>query len=71
MSTQWQSAPQSPPGAYGGGASGPRAGLLDPVRRLILDGLIVGIPALILIFLVALISTSLAVVFYVLSGRRR
>ena len=26
MSTQWQSAPQAPPGAYSGGASGPRAG---------------------------------------------
>ena len=66
MSTQWQSAPQAPPGAYSSGASGPRAGFWIRFGAVILDALIVSIPALILIFLVALISTSLAVVFYVL-----
>jgi uncharacterized RDD family membrane protein YckC len=66
MTTEWQQAPQAPPGAYSSGPSGPRAGFWIRFGALILDGLIIGIPSLILIVIAAQISTGLAVLFYVL-----
>ena len=46
MSTQWQSAPQPPPGAYGGGGpSGPRAGFWIRFGAYLLDGIIYGVTA--------------------------
>jgi uncharacterized RDD family membrane protein YckC len=66
MSTEWQTAPQEPPGAYQSGPSGPRAGFWIRFGALLLDGLILGIPFLILVVIAAQISTGLAVVVYVL-----
>jgi uncharacterized RDD family membrane protein YckC len=65
MSTQWESAPQAPPGAYSSGPSGPRAGFWIRFGAYLLDGLIVGIPAAILVVICALISSSLAVLAYI------
>jgi uncharacterized RDD family membrane protein YckC len=66
MSTEWQTAPQEPPGAYTSGPSGPRAGFWIRFGALLLDGLILGIPFLILVVIAAQISTGLAVLVYVL-----
>jgi uncharacterized RDD family membrane protein YckC len=66
MSTQWESAPQAPPGAYSSGPSGPRAGFWIRFGALLLDGLILGIPFIILIVIAAAISSGLAVLVYVL-----
>ena len=58
MSTQWQSAPQPPPGSYGGGGpSGPRAGFWIRFGAYLLDGIIVGIAAAILIIIAAVIDS--------------
>jgi uncharacterized RDD family membrane protein YckC len=66
MSTQWESAPQAPPGAYSSGASGPRAGFWIRFGALLLDGLILGIPFGILFVIAAAISSGLGVLVYVL-----
>jgi uncharacterized RDD family membrane protein YckC len=66
MSTQWESAPQAPPGAYSGGASGPRAGFWIRFGAVLLDALILLIPAAILVVVAAAISTGLGVLMYVL-----
>lgn len=66
MSTQWQSAPETPPGSYGSGPSGPRAGFWIRFGAVLLDALIVSVPALILIFLIAQVSSGLAILFYIL-----
>jgi uncharacterized RDD family membrane protein YckC len=66
MSTEWQQAPQAPPGSYSTGASGPRAGFWIRFGALLLDGLILGIPFAILVVIAAQISTGLAVLVYVL-----
>jgi uncharacterized RDD family membrane protein YckC len=65
MSTEWQQAPQAPPGSYTSGPSGPRAGFWIRFGAYLLDGLIVGIPAVILVFVGAAISTSVAALAYV------
>jgi uncharacterized RDD family membrane protein YckC len=66
MSTEWQTAPQEPPGAYRSGPSGPRAGFWIRFGALLLDGLILGIPFAILVVIAAQISSGLAVLVYVL-----
>jgi len=66
MSTEWQTAPQEPPGAYQSGPSGPRAGFWIRFGALLLDGLILGIPFAILVVIAAQISSGLAVLVYVL-----
>jgi uncharacterized RDD family membrane protein YckC len=62
----YETAPQAPPGSYTSGPSGPRAGFWIRFGALLLDGLIVGVPSVILIVIAAQISTGLAVLFYVL-----
>ncbi len=60
MSQQWQSAPQPPPDSYGGGGpgpSGPRAGFWIRFGAYLLDGIIVGIAAVILIIIAAVIDS--------------
>jgi uncharacterized RDD family membrane protein YckC len=49
MSTQWESAPQAPPGSYSSGPSGPRAGFWQRFGAAILDGLVLLIPSIILL----------------------
>jgi uncharacterized RDD family membrane protein YckC len=49
MSTQWESAPQAPPGSYNSGASGPRAGFWQRFGAAFLDGLVLLIPSIILL----------------------
>jgi uncharacterized RDD family membrane protein YckC len=67
MSTQWESAPQAPPGpAYSSGPSGPRAGFWIRFGALLLDGIIVGIPFAILFAIAASISSGLGALVYVL-----
>lgn len=51
MSTQWQSAPQAPPGSYSSGPSGPRSGFWRRVGALILDLLVLLIPEIILLII--------------------
>ena len=63
MSTQWQSAPQPPPGSYGGGGpSGPRAGFWIRFGAYLLDGIIYGIAATIVVIVAAVISDILLVI---------
>jgi uncharacterized RDD family membrane protein YckC len=66
MSTQWQSAPQAPPGSYTSGPSGPRAGFWIRFGAYLLDVLIYGIPAVIVVVVAALISDALGVLAYFL-----
>jgi uncharacterized RDD family membrane protein YckC len=67
MSTEWQTAPQAPPGSYSSGPSGPRAGFWIRFGALILDGLIIGVPFVILIAIAAAAdSGALVALFYVL-----
>jgi uncharacterized RDD family membrane protein YckC len=61
MSTQWQSAPQPPPAYGGGGASGPRAGFWIRLGAYLLDSIIYGIVAVILIAVAAVVSDVLLV----------
>jgi uncharacterized RDD family membrane protein YckC len=65
MSQQWQSAPQAPPGSYSGGASGPRAGFWIRFGAYLLDGIILGIPFVILIVIAAAADSGalLAIVY--------
>jgi uncharacterized RDD family membrane protein YckC len=67
LSTQspYEPAPQAPPGPPAGGPSGPRAGFWIRLGAALLDGLIISIPALILILILAQISTGLAVLGYI------
>jgi uncharacterized RDD family membrane protein YckC len=51
MSTQWQPAPQAPPGSYSSGPSGPRAGFWQRFGALLIDGLILLIPSVILLII--------------------
>jgi uncharacterized RDD family membrane protein YckC len=67
MSTQWQSAPQAPPGSYTSGPSGPRAGFWIRFGAYLLDVLIYGIPAAVLIVVAALINDTLGVLAYFLA----
>jgi uncharacterized RDD family membrane protein YckC len=48
MSTQWESAPQAPPGSYSSGPSGPRAGFWQRFAAALLDTLVLVIPSIIL-----------------------
>src|SRR3954468_14098503 len=48
MSTEWQAAPQAPPGSYSSGASGPRSGFWQRVGAAILDALVLAVPSIIL-----------------------
>jgi uncharacterized RDD family membrane protein YckC len=66
MSTEWQSAPQAPPGSYSSGPSGPRAGFWIRLGAYLLDVLIYGIPAVIVVVVAALISDALGVLAYFL-----
>jgi uncharacterized RDD family membrane protein YckC len=66
VSTQWESAPQAPPGAYTSGASGPRAGFWIRFGALLLDGLIIGIPFAIVFAIAVNISSGLGVLVYLL-----
>jgi uncharacterized RDD family membrane protein YckC len=51
MSSEWQSAPQAPPGSYSSGPSGPRAGFWQRVGAAILDTLILIVPSVILLLI--------------------
>jgi uncharacterized RDD family membrane protein YckC len=51
MSTQWESAPQAPPGSYTSGASGPRAGFWQRFGAAFLDGLVLLVPSIILLLI--------------------
>jgi uncharacterized RDD family membrane protein YckC len=51
MSTQWQQAPQAPPGSYSSGPSGPRAGFWRRFAALFVDGLVLLIPSVILLII--------------------
>jgi uncharacterized RDD family membrane protein YckC len=65
MSQQYESAPQAPPGSYSTGPSGPRAGFWIRFGALLLDGLILGIPAAILIGIaIAIDSSALILMVY-------
>ena len=65
MSTQWQSAPQPPPGAYGGGGpSGPRAGFWIRFGAYLLDGIIYGIPLMIAVIITLVLD--LPVLFFII-----
>jgi|SRR3954447_4162595 uncharacterized RDD family membrane protein YckC len=66
MSTQWQSAPQAPPGSYSSGPSGPRAGFWIRFGAYLLDVLIYGIPAAVVVVVAALINDTLGVLAYFL-----
>jgi uncharacterized RDD family membrane protein YckC len=66
MSTEWQSAPQAPPGSYSSGPSGPRAGFWIRLGAYLLDVLIYGIPAVIVVVIAAVISDALGVLAYFL-----
>ena len=48
MSTQWETAPETPPGSYSSGPSGPRAGFWRRFGAVIVDGLVLAIPSIIL-----------------------
>jgi|SRR5687767_3724586 uncharacterized RDD family membrane protein YckC len=65
MSTEWQSAPQAPPGSYTSGPSGPRAGFWIRFGAYLLDILIYGIPAVIIVVVAAVINDALGVLAYV------
>jgi len=66
MSTEWQTAPQTPPGSYSSGPSGPRAGFWIRLGAYLLDGLIYGIPAAIITVVAFMISSTVGVLAYVL-----
>jgi len=51
MSSEWQSAPQAPPGSYSSGPSGPRAGFWQRVGAAGLDTLILIVPSVILLLI--------------------
>ena len=51
MSSEWQSAPQAPPGSYSSGPSGPRAGFWQRVGAAVLDTLILIVPSVILLLI--------------------
>lgn len=63
----YEPAPQAPPGGPPpGGPSGPRAGFWIRFGAYLLDGLIISVPALIVLVIAYQISTGLAVLVYVL-----
>jgi uncharacterized RDD family membrane protein YckC len=70
MSTQWESAPQAPPGSYSSGPSGPRSGFWRRVAAAIVDALVLAIPSIILfvIFksgaLYQLLSTVISLAYF-------
>jgi uncharacterized RDD family membrane protein YckC len=66
MSQPYESAPQAPPGPPPGGPSGPRAGFWTRFAALLIDGLILTIPGIILVFIFAAISEGLAILAYIL-----
>jgi uncharacterized RDD family membrane protein YckC len=51
MSTQWESAPQAPPGSYSSGPSGPRSGFWRRLVAAIVDFLVLLIPSIILLLI--------------------
>jgi uncharacterized RDD family membrane protein YckC len=70
MSTEWQSAPQAPPGSYTSGPSGPRAGFWQRVGAAILDTLVLLVPSIILLLIVKngalyqLLSTLMSLAYF-------
>jgi uncharacterized RDD family membrane protein YckC len=64
MATEWQSAPQAPPGSYSSGPSGPRAGFWIRFGAYLLDVLIYGIPAVIVVVVAYVINDTLGVLAY-------
>jgi uncharacterized RDD family membrane protein YckC len=70
MSTEWQSAPQAPPGSYSSGPSGPRAGWWQRVGAAILDFLVLLIPSIVLLLifkqgaLYQLLSTIMSLAYF-------
>jgi uncharacterized RDD family membrane protein YckC len=70
MSTEWQSAPQAPPGSYTSGPSGPRSGFWQRVGAWILDALILLIPSIILLLILKngalyqLLSTLISLAYF-------
>ena len=70
MSTEWQSAPQTPPGSYTSGPSGPRSGFWQRVGAWILDALILLIPSIILLVILKngalyqLLSTLISLAYF-------
>jgi len=65
--TPYESAPQPPPGPPVGGPSGPRSGFWIRLGAYLLDGLIYGIPAAIVVVIAALISDALVILVYLLA----
>jgi uncharacterized RDD family membrane protein YckC len=51
MSTQWESAPQAPPGSYSSGPSGPRSGFWRRLVAAIVDFFVLLIPSIILLLI--------------------
>jgi uncharacterized RDD family membrane protein YckC len=70
MSTEWQTAPQAPPGSYNDGPSGPRSGFWRRAGAAVLDTLVLLIPSIILyvIFkngaLYQLLSTVMSLAYF-------
>jgi uncharacterized RDD family membrane protein YckC len=70
MSTEWQQAPQAPPGSYSSGPSGPRAGFWQRVGAAILDTLVLLVPSIILLLifkqgaLYTLLSTIMSLAYF-------
>ena len=51
MSTQWESAPQAPPGSYSSGPSGPRSGFWRRAAAAIVDFFVLLVPSVILLLI--------------------
>jgi uncharacterized RDD family membrane protein YckC len=70
MSSQYQSAPAPPPGSYGSGASGPRAGFFRRFAALLIDFLVLLVPNGILYaidpVLANTVGTLIGIVYYVM-----
>jgi uncharacterized RDD family membrane protein YckC len=70
MSTEWQQAPQAPPGSYSSGPSGPRAGFWQRVGAAVLDTLVLLVPSIILLLifkqgaLYTLLSTIMSLAYF-------
>ena len=66
MSQSYESAPQAPPGPPPGGPSGPRANFGQRLAALLIDGIILTVGGLIIVFILAAISDALGILGYVL-----
>jgi uncharacterized RDD family membrane protein YckC len=51
MSAQWESAPETPPGSYSSGPSGPRSGFWRRVGAAIVDFFVLLVPSIILLLM--------------------